>query len=80
MENVTTKIKIIVEGNLSYVSCDNSHVIELTINSITRDLWTEQLTILAETIKSDGKKIDNGEGVVRTHIKGNKMKCKKFRK
>lgn len=78
MENVVTKVKIIVEGNISYVNCDNTHVIELTIDSATRDLWAEQIIVSAETIKKDGTKINNGMGVIRT--KKNKLECKVFKK
>lgn len=72
MKQVKTKVRIIIEGNIAYVN-STSNCIEIEIDSVTRDLWDEQLTIDARTI-TDGAEIYNGDGVVRTKTKGNKGK------
>lgn len=75
MENVKTKVRLIIEGNIAFVNAD-SHSIEIEIDSTPTDLWTEQILIDANIVKDNCVEYI-GEGVIRVKKNG-KLELKKM--
>lgn len=75
MENVKTKVRLIIEGNIAFVNAD-AHSIEIEIDSTPTDLWTEQILIDANIV-TDSCVEYIGEGVIRVKKNG-KLELKKM--
>lgn len=69
-KSVKTRINLIIEGKIAKFECDSTNHICIEVDTITRDLWNEQITASIQTIENECVTY-NGECIIRVKPNGN---------